>query len=239
MFKKMINDFFRLVGYQFIQVPYSKRKIKSGHYKWLEEFGINTILDVGANEGQFAKIISKIIPGAHIYSFEPLKHSFMKLEKELSSNKNISLFNFALGNEEKEAIIYRNEFSPSSSILELSELHKNAFPFTKNVSEEKIYIRVMDKVIQDFKLKKKILMKIDVQGYELNVLQGSFELLNDVDIVIVETSFYELYKNQPLFREIYEFLLRKNFYFSGNLEQVYDPLNGRILQADSIFRKVE
>ena len=161
----------------------------------------------------------------------------MKLENELSFNKNISVFNFALGNEEKESIIYRNEFSPSSSILELTKLHKNAFPITKNVTEEKIYIKAMDKIIHDLNLEKKILIKIDVQGYELNVLHGAEETLKNTDIIIIETSFHELYKGQPLFNDIYSFLSNKGFNYFGNLEQVYDIRDGKILQADSIFIK--
>jgi hypothetical protein len=78
-------------------------------------------------------------------------------------------------------------------------------------------------------------LKIDVQGYELNVLRGAEKTLIDVDIILIETSFYELYKNQPLFKDIYDFLSNRGFDYYGSFEQLYDLRDGRILQADSIF----
>jgi FkbM family methyltransferase len=233
--KLYINNFFRLFGYQLTKSPFSKRQIKSGHFKWLQKFGIKTIIDIGANEGQFIDKISKILPGVNIYSFEPLKDSFIKLEKKISDKKNITAFNFALGDKEKENIINRNEYSPSSSLLELTDLHKNAFPITKKVKEENIYVKELDKIANELELKKKVMMKIDVQGYELNVLRGAEKAIKGVDIILVETSFHELYKNQPLFKDIYNFLSDKGFNYSGSLEQLYDERDGKILQADSIF----
>ena len=233
--KLFINNLLHHFGYQIAKSPFSKRQIKSGHFKWLQKFGIKTIIDIGANEGQFIDKISKILPGVNIYSFEPLKDSFIKLEKKISDKKNITVFNFALGDEEKENIINRNEYSPSSSLLELTDLHKNAFPITKKVKEERVYIKVLDKIASELELKKKVMIKIDVQGYELNVLRGAENAIKDVDIILIETSFYELYKKQPLFKEIYNFLSDRGFNYYGSLEQLYDGRDGKILQADSIF----
>jgi FkbM family methyltransferase len=233
--KTYLNNFFGLFGYQLNKAPYSKRMIKSGHYRWLQNFGIKTILDIGANEGQFIDKISKILPEANIFSFEPLQDSFKKLEEKVSGKKNITIFNFALGDQEKETIINRNEYSPSSSLLELTDLHKNAFPITKEAKEEKIYVKELDKIANELELKKKVMMKIDVQGYELNVLRGAENTIKEVDIILIETSFYELYKNQPLFGDIFNFLSDGGFNYYGSLEQLYDVRDGRILQADSIF----
>jgi FkbM family methyltransferase len=233
--KLFINNFLNHFGYQITKSPFSKRQIGAGHFKWLQNFGISTILDIGANEGQFIQKISKVLPDAKIYSFEPLKDSFIKLEKMVSDKKNITAFNFALGDEDKEAIINLNEYSPSSSLLELTDLHKDAFPVTKKVKEEKIYIKVLDKIFKQLELNKKVLMKIDVQGYELNVLRGADNTIKDVDIILIETSFYELYTNQPLFDDIYSFLSNKGFNYFGSFEQLYDERDGKILQADSIF----
>jgi FkbM family methyltransferase len=157
------------------------------------------------------------------------------LEKLVSAKKNITAFNFALGDNEKESLINKNEYSPSSSLLELTDLHKNAFPVTKKVKEEKIYVKVLDKIVNELELKKKVFLKIDVQGYELNVLRGAENTIKDVDIILIETSFYELYTNQPLFNDIYSFLSNKGFNYFGSFEQLYDERDGKILQADSIF----
>ena len=233
--KLLINNLLHHFGYQITKSPFSKRQIKSGHFIWLQKFGIKTIIDIGANEGQFIDKISKILPDVNIYSFEPLKDSFIKLKEKISDKKNITAFNFALGDEEKENIINRNEYSPSSSLLELTDLHKNAFPITKKVKEESIYVKELDKIANELEIKKKVMLKVDVQGYELNVLRGAENTIKDIDIILIETSFYELYKNQPLFNEIYIFLSDRGFNYYGSLEQLYDERDGKILQADSIF----
>ena len=139
--------------------------------------------------------------------------------------------------EEKETVINLNEYSPSSSLLELTDLHKDAFPITKKVEQEKIFVKVLDEIANDLELKKKVMMKLDVQGFELNVLRGSENTLKNVDIILIETSFYELYKNQPLFKDIFDFLSDRGFNYFGSFEQLYDERDGKILQADSIFIK--
>ena len=235
--KQIINNILNRFGFQIIKSPFSKRQINSGHFKWLQNFGINTIIDVGANEGQFIQKITRILPHIQIYAFEPLKESFTRLKEIVKNSKKIIVYNFALGDEEKETVINLNEYSPSSSLLELTDLHKDAFPITKNVEQEKIFVKVLDEIANDLELKKKVMMKLDVQGFELNVLRGSENTLKNVDIILIETSFYELYKNQPLFKDIFDFLSDRGFNYFGSFEQLYDERDGKILQADSIFIK--
>ena len=237
MLKVKINNFLRRFDYQFIKVPFSQKKINSGFYRWLNDLQIKTIIDVGANEGQFADNFIKIFPDAIIFSFEPLHETFKILEKKFEANQRIKLFNYACGEVEQETFIYHNDFSPSSSLLEITDLHKDAFPFTAHVKKEKITIKRLDDVMKNIVIESKLLLKIDVQGYEMSVLKGAEETLAKSDIIIIETSFQELYKNQPMFKDIYEFLSKYNFDYCGCLEQIYDERNGRILQADSIFVK--
>jgi len=80
-----------------------------------------------------------------------------------------------------------------------------------------------------------ILLKVDVQGYEHKVIDGSRNILNMVKVIIIETSFHELYEGQPLFAEIYELLNRLGFVYSGSWGELKSPLDGAPLQQDSIF----
>ncbi len=80
-----------------------------------------------------------------------------------------------------------------------------------------------------------VLMKVDVQGFELDVLAGAETTLQRVDVLIVETSMVELYERQPLFHEVYEFLRARGFVFAGSFDQILDPSGGAVLQADAIF----
>jgi FkbM family methyltransferase len=237
MIKHLINKNLNKIGYHISKAPSIENKIKNGEYRWLQDFGIHTVIDVGANEGGFALLINKILPDAFIYSFEPIKSCFVELQKNTSGIKNIKHFNSALGDTEEEKQFYENEFSPSSSFLPVKNEHVKAFPFTANTKTGKIQVKQLDSFMNSFTLNKKILLKLDVQGYELNILKGSQKLLNEVDLIITEVSFAELYEGQPSFNEIHRFLYKHGFYYKGNFEQLYDPQSNEILQADAVFIK--
>jgi FkbM family methyltransferase len=237
MFKKFIASILRKCGYQISKTHTLEYKIKVGEYKWLQDYGIKTVIDVGANIGQFALMIHKIINDAAIYSFEPISECYKELVNKEDQINNLKYFNLALGIETREGVINRNEFLPSSSILDMESLHKEVFPYTSKTSQEKINITSLDKIHNEIDWVQKILLKIDVQGYELEVLEGAKNSLNSVDLIIVETSFLKLYNNQPLFEDVYNFLYSRSFRYRGNFDQIINPNTGRILQADAIFVK--
>jgi hypothetical protein len=133
--------------------------------------------------------------------------------------------------------MYHNNFSPSSSILKCSELHKETFPFSAVEQLEKIEINTLDEIFKDIELEDDILLKIDVQGYENKVLKGAENILSLVKVVIVETSFRELYEGQVLFADIYQLLSKQGFIYSGSLEELKSPRDGIPLQQDSLFIK--
>ena len=83
-----------------------------------------------------------------------------------------------------------------------------------------------------------VLLKMDVQGYEDKVINGAKQLLNDVDYIITEVSFRSLYKDQPLFGDIYDLLSSLGFQHGGNFETLLSPKDGSILQADALFYRV-
>ena len=206
--------------------------------RWLSNLKIKTVLDIGANTGQFAENFLTILPDIELYCFEPIKTCYAELKQNLEHNNKVNFFNFALGNENGEKTIFHNEYSPSSSILEMNNLHKEAFAFTEKAEPEVITIKKLDEITGDLNIKHPLLIKIDVQGFEMEVLKGGLETIKLADIIIIETTFEELYSGQPLFNEIYAFFQDLGFVFKGNFEQLTNPNDGRILQADSIFVKI-
>ena len=222
-------------GIEIRRVQSLLRQIQLGKYRWLQDYGIKTIIDIGANDGGFARKINKIIPDAFIYSFEPIEKCFIELKKNTITINNIQHFNFALGEKEKVTVFHENEFSPSSSFLVTKDQHLKSFPYATKTDPRLLTIKPLDSFIEQFNLKAKLLLKLDVQGYELSVLKGSTQILEKTDMILTEVSFVELYENQPLFDEIYEYLKPLGFKYYGNFEQLNDPNTNFILQADAIF----
>ncbi len=239
MIKKMTKKILSLFGADIIRSTSIPQRVKRKEFDWLRNMGINSVIDVGANNGNFVRLINTVLPEASIYTFEPLMNTYEELIKMTAHIKKVKYFNHALGDTDGETIIYHNEFSPSSSMLKVKDAHTEAFPYAKNVTREKIVIKKLDSIIDELALIPKILLKIDVQGFELTVLRGALRALPIFDIIILETSFVELYEGQPLFDDIYKYLTKHGFQFIGNLEQLSNPSNGQILQADSIFINIK
>jgi FkbM family methyltransferase len=232
---RIINYCLSFLGIRITGHATLKSKIRRGDFKWLQERNIATVLDIGANIGQFAQFINKILPHARIHSFEPLQDQYRQLEQLRQMIPLLQCYPFAVGSENNEMEINANEFSASSSLLPMTELHTSAFPFTKHTAAQKVQVRTLDSMMTEIKPEKNIMLKIDVQGFELEVLKGSGSLLHLVDVILVETSFQELYRGQPLFNDIYQFLLSKNFSYHGSFDQIFMRMNGEVLQADAIF----
>ncbi len=215
--------------------------IKYEHYQelrqpWLLDLNIETILDVGANVGQFATLAHAVFPSARIFSFEPLPDCFEQLKLRLP--KNSQAFNMALGDRNAEIDFYRASSSPSSSFLRMNALHIETFPESREGQEAspiKVKVGKLDEIARDLELADNILLKLDVQGYEDRVISGGAETLKRVAVALVETSFLPIYDGQVLFADVHELLFAAGFIFQGNLNQQFHPVDGRIVVADSIF----
>lgn len=205
-------------------------------FAWLEEYNFRTIIDVGANEGQFAGKILTVFPQAEIHCFEPLHNVFEKLQSNFKGQKNVFLYNYGLGSANEQKDIFKNEYSASSSLLEMLDLHKTNFDFAVDVVPEQISIKRLDDIFAH-EMARPLLIKIDVQGYEMYVLHGGTSVIMKADVVIIETSFYPLYDGQPLFEDIYNFFINAGYKYVGNVEELLAPADFKILQADAVFIK--
>ena len=205
--------------------------------KWLRDLNIKTILDIGANTGQFCHRISQVFPQARIYCFEPLADCYEELVKNNAFNHHFQAYNVALGDEKGQVAIHRNEYSPSSSVLPMANLHKTNFAFAVQSQSETIQVERLDDLAGQLKLTPPILIKVDVQGFEDRVIRGGKAVFGMASVVICELSMEKLYEGQPLFHDLYEQLTQMNFHYKGNFEQLLSPVDGRVLQADGIFMR--
>jgi FkbM family methyltransferase len=201
---------------------------------WLQNRGIKTVLDIGANTGQFANRVDEILPSVKIISFEPIKKCFDELLINTKSI-NVTAFNIALGQENAQQEINISAHSPSSSLLKMADLHTEVFAGTNFVEKETITVKKLDDLFNELNVDGKFMVKIDVQGFEDRVIKGGIESLKKADSILIETSFEELYEDQLLFDGIYQLLTGIGFIFKGNVTQAINKKDGRILYAESLF----
>lgn len=231
--KKIIKSCFRSVDIDIRRIP----EYEKNRFVWLKDFSINTVIDVGANVGQFVLEMSRVFPDAKIYSFEPIKDVFEQLSKSCAKLSNVRAFNIGADNFSGKATIHRCKISPSSSILRMGDLHIQAFPHTGETYDEEITVKKLDDVIleENLQLEPQILIKLDVQGYEDKVIRGGIQIFKKARLIITEVSYCELYKGQVLFEEIYYQLTKIGFKYKGNINNSFHPKTGLPLFADAIF----
>lgn len=228
-----VNQKMRPLGYGFGRLHDVERAV------WISEMGVATVIDVGANVGQFAGSIRKLLPKARIYSFEPIEECFIALSRNAGDDPLTRCFPYALGSEDGTAAFNKNDFSPSSSLLPLAGAHVAEFPFTARVSETEVEVRRLDSVAATLELTEPLLVKMDVQGFEMHVVEGGRKTLAGAAAVIVEVSFVEIYQGQPSFNDLNEELRALGLNFHGVIEQAHRRHNDLPLYGDAIFVRPE
>jgi FkbM family methyltransferase len=203
--------------------------------KWIKQFNIKTVVDVGANAGQFAQKVREALPDVMIISFEPIPTEFKLLIENFKKDTNFKGVQKAVGNENGMISFELNEFSPTSSILPISDLQKEFYPNTGKVTKVDVPIITLDTYFATNQIVGPTVLKIDVQGFEDKVILGSCEFLKKVAIVYIECSFKEFYEGQPLFDDIYTLMKTNNFIFKGVGEQLNAGKLGEPSQIDAIF----
>jgi FkbM family methyltransferase len=240
--RAMIQRFFNLLGLNVgltgggLLAGFKKlRAPEVSAYTWVRSMGIKTVVDVGAHQGEAALEFRALLPQAVIYSFEPLPDNFRKLEMNLKGRENFRMFNLAVGERKGRIRMYQSAYSPSSSVLKMGNLHKTLFPSSAGQTEVDVEMTTLDEAAASLNLGDNILLKIDVQGYEMNVLAGSAGVLKRTSVLIVETSFKTMYEGQSLFADVNSFLEARGFVYAGNWSELKSPADGIPLQQDSIF----
>jgi FkbM family methyltransferase len=204
---------------------------------WIHDLKIATLLDIGSNTGHFALAFNSIFPKVKIYSFEPIPECFRILEKSIENIQNMKAFNLGLGNQAGNLNFEQSKNSLSSSFRKMTNVHKLAFPDTSENETISVTIEKLDTIQREIDIIDPLLIKIDVQGFEDQVLEGGQRTIQRAKMVIIETSFIRLYEAQPLFDDVYLILKKMGFIYGGAIESLHDPITGRVLQEDSIFLK--
>jgi len=196
-----------------------------------------TVLDVGANTGQFAVAAAKLMHAAEIHCFEPHPGCQQTLKKLSAVVPALVLHSCGLGEQEGVLDFHLNTHSHSSSFLSLGEKHREAFPEAREISVIPVRVSTLDRECAGLQFTHPVLLKIDVQGFESAVIRGAQATLSRVDYVVVETSFRDLYDGEMLFSEFMDLMRSYGFDFARPVGSLTDPRTGEILQIDALFTR--
>lgn len=200
------------------------------HARALADIEPRTIIDVGANKGQFSLFAAARWPEAEIIAFEPLPGPARTYRR--TAGRHAHLVECALGAAPATLELHVATREDSSSLLPLGRLQRTLFSM-EEAATIPVPVDRLDKALARFEVAGPVLLKIDVQGYEYEVLQGLGDAAARIDWIYAEVSFAELYVGQKLFAEIEKFASGLGFTCAGLFNEARD--DGKPVQADALF----
>lgn len=203
------------------------------HGQALRCVNVGSVIDVGANKGQFSLVTRSLFPDVEIHAFEPIE-SELEVFKSVVTGP-VKYYPVALGAKTTQAQFYLTSRLDSSSLLKPGRDHQEMYG-VELTSSKTVRVERLADVIDVHLLARPVLMKLDVQGGELDVLNGAADILPYIDTIYTEASFVSLYENQPLVGEIIAFLADRGFALRGVFNHSVAPGVGPT-QADFLFVK--
>jgi len=243
-----MKNYFRVIrkAMRLAREPYYRKALRQGvgaaiehepMLRTLAPYGIRTVLDVGANIGQFTLVARRIFPNARVIAFEPLAAECERFASVHAGDSRVKLVRAALGPECATVAMHVAGARDSSSLLPITATQAQLFPGTGESHCESVQVLPLLEAVSDEELDGPLLLKIDVQGFELQVLEACASVLNRVEFVYVECSFVEFYAGQAMAGEVVTWLQKRGFALAGIGSLTRGPSDVGV-QADFLFRRV-
>jgi FkbM family methyltransferase len=199
---------------------------------------IGTVIDIGAHRGETINFLIKNFKYNNIYAFEPNAESYNILKKEIGSfnkDKNIYIINKGVGIKNEKKFLIESTDSASATYCNLKSnskyLKKKKFFFKyKKLKKQKTCLLTLEKFFKEKKLKSVNYLKIDTEGYELNVIKGLGKYIKKIRLIHFEHHYDDMYIKNYTFRDIHSCLSKNNFrkiyklkmFFRKTFEYVYE-----------------
>ncbi|MBB4070349.1 FkbM family methyltransferase [Salinibacter ruber] len=170
------------------------------------------ILDAGANVGQTASRLIQYFPKTHIYSFEPVERTYAQLRENIGLHSNVTCVNKALGAQTGKETVLLQEDSELNTLSDAPPREPEAV-----MGKEVVSIDTVDNFCDRNNIRHVDILKMDVQGYELNILEGATDLINEnrVRLIYSEVSFSESNSDMQSFCELNQWLHERGYQLCG------------------------
>jgi len=191
------------------------------------------VVDVGANTGQWSSMLLNCVMPEKLVIIEPLPDAFAALQKKFRNNGRVELDNVAIGERESVETLKVTRDTTGGSFLQPREEMRAVIGSNWTITfEVEVPMTTLDRLLVD--LAEVSLLKIDVQGYEKQVLAGAKQTLSKTKFVLVELNFMPQYDGGSWFGDVHEVLTRDFGFFLANTSQP-QVLNGHASKCDGLY----
>jgi FkbM family methyltransferase len=200
---------------------------------------IDTILDIGANAGQYAAELRESGFAGRIVSCEPQAGAYQALCRRAVRDALWTCKRLALGAEPGEAVLHLSGNSVSSSLLPMTPYMAAAFADAACMGTETVPVATLDSLVRDLKLEPaKFFLKLDVQGYEQQALHGAGSLLTHTPLIEAELALVPMYDHGSNFPDVFEFLTQLGYRLVSLEANTIDPRTQHVVEVNAIFTRV-
>jgi FkbM family methyltransferase len=206
--------------------------------KLFQHYKVDLVFDIGANKGQYATGVLDTGYTGKLVSFEPLSSVYGVIKKESEKYSNWTVpSRCAIGSKKEEIEINISANSVSSTLLKMLDSHYEGAPDSKIIGKEKVQVYPLDEIGEEYcKNAKNIFLKIDVQGFEQEVLLGAKSILEKAKGIEMEISLVQLYENNNwLLPQVLDYMAQRGFHLKSLAPAFTDNNTGVILQCNGIF----
>lgn len=213
-------------------------ELSSGHIDSLELLDLakslnpTVIYDIGANVGTWTLLAKAVLPTTRVHAFEPIEAHAEEYLRNTAALSDVVLHQTALGTDTGSALIHITSVSDASSLLPLTEEGARTWRLAE-ARQQRVPVASLDEYVRRHVLPAPDLIKLDVQGYELKVLEGADVCLRQASAIICEVSFQEYYEEQALFGDIVRHLA--TYGFGVHAFSVATALGVPLQQSDVLF----
>ena len=222
---------------------FQEENVTQDEVKWLKSYIPKienpVIFDVGANVGEYSKLILSLNKISQIYAFEPHPGAFKKLKSSINF-PNFKAINVGVGHEGSETFLYSHINDTASAHSSLYEDVFEVLHHSKSAAQ-KVQIVTLDKIVQEHKIDRIDLLKIDTEGHELAVLTGALESIKNLKVKAIHFEFNEMnIVSKTTFRDFWNILVDYKLYrllYDGSLLELkeYSTVNCEIYAYQSII----
>lgn len=234
-----VNNVLKHIGLSIDRWP-PPNSVKRHLRELFPDLGVDCVFDVGANKGQFAEMLREIGFDGHIVSFEPNQELYQRLVAASAGDARWSVRSDALGDVEDTAVLHVSEADDLASVLTISDYAKASFGAAADVvRSESVSVRRLDGLYEG--LRQEIgfshpFLKMDTQGYDLQVLRGAEGCRAGLAGLMTEMSLQPLYVGMPSMAESLAAVREAGFDVTGLYPVVSDG-SRRLIEVDCVARR--
>jgi FkbM family methyltransferase len=240
---KLHKESARLFGWELLHIRKDQPTLDSHLKQLFARLGVDCVLDVGANQGQYGAMLRKAGYKGRIVSFEPVKSTFALLKARAAGDPDWHIYNYALGAKAGEQEIHVTRATVFASFLDPNEFSRAKYPDAMPVQRsEKVRVHTLDEVMSELiaGLKQpRIFLKLDTQGFDLQVFAGAKASVPKVLGMQTELSIQAIYDGMPGYLDALAIYAKAGFVMSGLYPVSRDRDTLALIELDCVMRRVE